>query len=179
MTCIVGVEMGDRVVMGGDIQGSSPMTKIVHTRAKVFTVGDLIFGYTTSYRFGQIIENFLPEPHVPADSDRYYEWLIGKLIPDIKGTLERHGWKDGGSCLIGVGGELWAMQDEFSVLRSVNGYNAVGSGEFNAMGALYALNRHTAITDDNVDAVIRTAIQAAAENGPYVGYEVVIKDNLK
>ena len=45
----------------------------------------------------------------------------------------------GGNCLIGVRDELWEMQDDFSLIRSVRGYAAIGSGSEYALAATEAL----------------------------------------
>jgi ATP-dependent protease HslVU (ClpYQ) peptidase subunit len=138
MTCIVGFEYADRVYIGGDLQGTGYNNKVVHHQPKVFVRNGVAFGYTTSYRFGQLLEHALPDPIVPDKVEEVYPWLIKVLVPAIKTVLKDNDYEGGGNCLIGVKGQLWELQNDYSVLRSVNGYAAVGSGYEYANGAMYA-----------------------------------------
>lgn len=175
MTCIVGIECNDRVFIAGDLQGTGGNNKIMHTQPKVFKKGGVAFGYTTSYRFGQILEHNLPDPVVPADDSEIYRWLISVLIPDIKKTLVDNGWTTGGTCLIGVKNQLWTMQDDFSVLRSVKGYDACGSGVEYAVGCMFTfLNINPNITEKNAIAALTEAVKTAGTFSPSVGTECSI-----
>ncbi len=57
MTCIVGVTDGTEVVLGGDSAGVSIETRQLEVRAnrKVFRRQDYVFGYSGSFRMGQIL----------------------------------------------------------------------------------------------------------------------------
>jgi ATP-dependent protease HslVU (ClpYQ) peptidase subunit len=175
MTCIVGLEHGGHVFIGGDIQGTGWNKKVVHTQPKVFSKAGVVFGYTTSYRFGQLIEQVLSDPVIPDDSGAVYRWLITVLVPDIKKMLKANEWEEGGSCLIGVKGQLWELQSDWSVLRSVNGYSSVGSGYEYAHGSLYtSLLDRTIKTDDEAISIVQNAIRAAGSFSPSVGCESVV-----
>lgn len=177
MTCIVGMEHGDTVFIGGDIQGTGWNNKVVHTQPKTFTKNGVIFGYTTSYRFGQLIEHMIIDPVVPHEENEVYRWLITVLVPNIKKTMKDADWDKGGNCLIGVKNQLWELQDDWSVLRTRNGYASVGSGYEYANGSLF-----TSVTsgrmlpgsrDDVVDA-LRMAVRAAGTFSPSVGETATI-----
>lgn len=175
MTCIVGAEYGNTVFLGGDIQGTGGNHKIIHTQPKVFNRNGVIFGYTTSYRFGQILEQNLQDPVVPQNKAEIYKWLCSVLIPDIRSTLKAHDYEGGGNCLIGVQNQLWEMQNDFSVLRSVKGYTACGSGFEYAMGSMNTYMEELGIhnAEDCVRA-IRRAIKTAGTFSPSVGTDSVI-----
>jgi ATP-dependent protease HslVU (ClpYQ) peptidase subunit len=177
MTCIVGVETTDSVYIGGDIQGTGWNSKVIHTQPKVFKKGGVVFGYTTSYRFGQLIEHSVPDPVVPEDDDQVYRWLVMTLIPSIKDTLKDAGWDEGGQCLIGIKNQLWELQGDWSVLRSTNGYKSVGSGTEYATGSLFTsfnggLYKRT--RKDDVVAAIELAIKSAGTFSPSVGEEATV-----
>ena len=88
MTCIVGIETETCVYVAGDLQGSSENMRADYYQSKVFAIGGVVIGYTTSYRFGQILEVHLSRPTVPPTSpEEVYRWLIKSLIPDIRGVL--------------------------------------------------------------------------------------------
>lgn len=175
MTCIVGLEYAGRVFIGGDIQGTGWNNKVIHTTPKVFTKAGVAFGYTTSYRFGQIIEHVLPDPVVPDDEGSIYKWLIAILIPSIKKAMKEGEFDKGGNCLIGVKSQLWEMQDDWSVLRSVKGYGAVGSGYEYAHGSMSTIMEITPpkmLLD--AESAIRLAIKTAGTFSPSVGSECTI-----
>jgi ATP-dependent protease HslVU (ClpYQ) peptidase subunit len=183
MTCIVGLEANGKVFLGGDIQGTGWNNKVVHTQPKVFNKKGVIFGYTTSYRFGQILEHGLQDPVIPEDETDIYRWLITTVVPDIRSALKAADYEGGGNCLIGVKGQLWELQNDFSVLRSVKGYGAVGSGYEYAMGSLFTQiamhgkvqNTETPILIDAVaTSILQTAIQAAGTYSPSVGTESTV-----
>jgi ATP-dependent protease HslVU (ClpYQ) peptidase subunit len=170
MTCIVGIEHNGKVLMGGDIQGTGWNNKVVHTQPKVFDKNGVIFGFTSSYRFGQVLEHGLPDPVVPEDPKQIYRWLITVLIPDIKDALKSFDHDKGGNALIGVKGQLWELQADFSVLRSTRGFAAVGSGAEYAMGSVFTnLLNGTPRTYEAAETIVKNAIIAAGTFSPSVG----------
>lgn len=162
--------------MGGDIQGTGWNNKVVHTQPKVFNKKGVLFGFTSSYRFGQILEHGLQDPVVPENPADVYRWLITVLVPDIKAALKDSDYEGGGNCLIGVRGQLWELQTDFSVLRSVKGYAAVGSGYEYALGSLTtSFNLLPAIPmPANYEAMVKQAIAVAGTFSPSVGTESTV-----
>ena len=160
------------------MQGTGWNNKIVHTQPKVFNKKGVVFGYTSSYRFGQVLEHMLADPVVPEDTDDIYRWLITVVVPDIKSALKESGYgkdSEGGNALIGVRGQLWELQPDYSVLRSVLGYNAVGSGEEYARASVFTTLKHhePKSLDDAIDTV-KLAIRAAGTFSPSVGTEATV-----
>jgi len=176
MTCIVGCEFDGKVYLGGDIQGTGWNNKVVHTQPKVFNKKGVIFGYTTSYRFGQLLEHSLPDPVVPENDTEIYRWLISVLVPAIKAVLKENDYEGGGNCLIGVKSQLWELQNDFSVLRSVKGYAAVGSGYEYATGAIHGRIGSLGKVMDRTEAIelVKLAIQAAGTYSPSVGTDSTV-----
>jgi ATP-dependent protease HslVU (ClpYQ) peptidase subunit len=175
MTCIVGMEFQDRVYIAGDIQGTGWNYKVVHTTPKVFSKCGVVFGYTTSYRFGQVLEHNLQDPVIPHGEAEIYRWLITVLIPDVRAVLKETGYEKGGNCLIGVKNQLWELQDDFSVLRSVTGYSAVGSGCEYALGSLFTSNAiETPGNADDVKQLLKRAIRTAGTFSPSVGTDSTV-----
>jgi len=171
----VGLEFDGQVVMAGDIQGTGWNSKVIHTQPKVFEKKGVLFGYTGSYRFGQLLEHGLKDPVVPEDAKEVYRWLITVLVPDIKNTLKMGGFENGGNCLIGVKGQLWELQPDFSVLRSTRGFAAVGSGAEYAMGSMFnSLMMVTPRTEESAATAVRNAIIAAGTFSPSVGTQAEV-----
>jgi len=174
MTCIIGIECENKVYLAGDVQGTGWNNKIVHTEPKVYKKNDVIFGYTTSYRFGQIIEHHIDVPLIPEDKSKIYQWICTQFIPNIRQTLTEHEYEGGGEMLFGVGNELWKLQEDFSVLRAACGYNAVGSGTEYAIGSIFTSVSSRQVNSDNVEDVLKLAIKAAGNYSPSVGIDCKI-----
>ncbi len=178
MTCIVGMEYNGNVLIGGDLQGTGWNHKIAHTQPKVFSKKGILFGYTSSYRFGQIIEHSLTDPVTPDDPIEIYRWLITVIVPDIREAIVKYGGgtaDKGGTALIGIKGQLWELQEDYSVLRSVDGCMSVGSGSAYALGALAAsLDISKPISKDECIAMIKRAIAIANMFCPTVGHDSTV-----
>lgn len=180
MTCIVGVEYKNTVLIGGDIQGTGRNNKIIHTHPKVFSRNGVVFGFTSSYRFGQLIEHTLEEPIIPDSIDDIYRWLTLVLVPKLQ-TSMKNGWYTdggtplGGNCLIGIKNQLWELQSDWSVIRSVKGYAAVGSGCEYAMGSMFAMmhDKPPKTRAEHIN-LVKIAIMAAGTFSPSVGTESTI-----
>lgn len=170
MTCIVGVEVGNKVVITGDVQGSGGNSKIFHTQPKVFEKSGIIFGYTTSYRFGQIIEHSIDKGFLPSSSEDVYPWLVKEFVPHCKKVLAESGYDGGGVCLIGIKGQLWRLEGNFAVLRSVKGFDAVGSGSEYALGAMDVYLSDSKYDDtESVIGMTSNVIKSVSYHCPTVG----------
>jgi ATP-dependent protease HslVU (ClpYQ) peptidase subunit len=182
------MEFGGKVLLAGDIQGTGGNNKIIHTQAKVFRRNGIVIGYTTSYRFGQLLEHVLPDPVPPKRDEEIYRWLVAILIPNIRKVMKEElglqadddgsGYKiPGGEALIGVHGQLWYLQDDFSVLRSVEGFSAVGSGYEYALGSIFtflSLHGKKKLTLRDAENALRLAVTTAGTYSPSVGTSSVI-----
>lgn len=177
MTVIVGMEHGDTVFIGGDIQGTGWNNKVIHTQPKVFSRAGVVFGFCGSYRFGQLIEHMVLDPVVPQEPGDIYRWLITVLVPSMRKTMKDADMEKGGNCLIGVKNQLWELQEDWSVLRSCNGYAAVGSGYEYANGSMFTTATSGLLRPGNRDDVVnalRMAVRAAGTFSPSVGETATI-----
>lgn len=183
MTCIVGLverdpKLGRRVWMGADsVAGDSNYYTVRLVTPKVFVKGDYIIGYTSSFRMGQILQyqTSLPKLDAPLvldpPRDRLHAFMIQKFVPAVAKAFETDGWlqkekdrKSGGQFLVGVGGELFEIEDDFAVLKHVDfDFSVVGSGMYFAQGAVYALR-----DSNNPRRRITTALDAAKNFNAYV-----------
>lgn len=166
MTCIVGIETQDgHVVIGGDRLGSNGWTGSNVTQAKIFKHSNMIFGYTSSFRFGQVVEVLFDDNrlHPPTDPDDTYHWLISCFVPALQAKLKEADTKMG-TMLFGINGQLWTLQEEGSVLRSANGYDSCGSGSLHANGAMafYSLNNPKPSNINEAEKILRDALKSAA-----------------
>lgn len=146
MTCIVGLATASGVVyMGGDSCASDGYMKYPIASPKVFRLGEILIGYTTSFRMGQIIQYHLTPPkHQKGETDE--EYIVTGLTEAVRLLLKDHGFstvynnaETAGAFLVGYHGALYKVGGEFQVLRPANGIHACGSGEQFALAAMYAL----------------------------------------
>lgn len=143
MTCIVGIEHKDGVLLAADSMSSDYTSADVASVAKLFRVGEYAFGFTSSWRMGDLLRYHLALPNAPAKD--LHRHLVTVAIPAIRTCLKEGGFatvnngvETGGSFLLAVCGKLFTIDTDFQVARSAHGYAAVGSGSKVALGALSA-----------------------------------------
>lgn len=142
MTCIVGIADGKKVWIGGDSAGTSGWQRTVRADSKVFVNGPMVFGFTTSFRMGQLLRHALviPKQH-EGDDDR---WLATEFVDAVRNCLKTGGFvktdsgvESGGSFLIGYHGRLYQIASDFQVGDPTDQYAATGCGDELALGNLY------------------------------------------
>ena len=182
MTCIVGIQHKGKVYIGGDSLGSnSSFQKVERSDAKVFIVGDMVLGFTSSFRMGQILQYVLEHPERPEGiSDMKY--LVAHWIPNLIETFADNGYRGskgdndhdelrtGGTFLLGYRGTLYTIEDDFQVGIPTDQYAAVGCGDDLATGAVFAA-RKLGIKDP--EKLITVGLEAAEKHsagvqGPFI-----------
>jgi len=173
MTAIVGLARGGSVHIGGDSAGVAGLSLAVRADTKVFRKGRYLFGFTTSFRMGQLIRYSLVLPAPKGDLDAF---MATAFIDALRGCLKDGGWarkdserEEGGTFLVGVRGRLYTIYDDYQVAKAADGFAAVGCGDQIALGALYA----TAGTGMRPRARLKVALRAAERfsagvRGPFV-----------
>lgn len=174
MTCIVGIEHKDGVTIGVDSLSSDGLSKNVRANGKLFLNGACLFGFTSSWRMGQLLQYGLRLDVGPPRGDELDGWMCTTFVDKVRATLKAGGFatmKDsaeaGGTFMVGLRGRLYTVYDDYQVSRSAEGYDAVGSGARVALGALHA----TAALGGVLDPWQRcnAALEAAAQHTTSVG----------
>lgn len=112
----------------------------------------LAFGFTTSWRYGQLlghgVHDELPPSKVclPAIArDGAHEWIVRTLVPAMRKVLKDGGYatrkdehEEGGTAVVAVRDTVVRVQDDYAVLESRAGYIACGSGQDDAIVAARA-----------------------------------------
>lgn len=144
MTCIAGFVEGDTVWVGGDSASVGGYDLMVRADQKVFRNGPMIFGFTSSFRMGQLLRYALSIPHHHADVDAQ-KFMVTTFMDAVRECLKSHGFarkqndvETGGTFLVGYRGQLFRIDDDYQVGLPANGYAAVGCGDQIAHGALFA-----------------------------------------
>jgi hypothetical protein len=168
MTCIVGIEHENGVIIGGDSAGVAGWTTTMRADEKVFRVGDYIMGNCGSPRMAQLLRYVLDvrTPHGAdlVDMDRF---MATVFVDACRKAFKDGGVvtvKDGcetcpGSFLVGICGRLYNIQADFQFSRSQRGHQSVGCGDEIALGSLHT----TAQYDIDPEMRVTLALEAAAE----------------
>lgn len=176
MTCIVGLKHKGKVYIGGDSLGSNTaLQKVVRADEKVFKKNDMIFGFTSSFRMGQILRySFYPPARTENIDDMQY--LVGNFIPALITCYSEHGFLSkshdrnvGGIFLLGYRQELYKIESDFQVGIPVLNYDSCGCGDDLALGCLFATEGKPPLTR------IKLALDAAAAHSAGVAppYKIV------
>ena len=167
MTCIVGVEHDGRVWIGADAAGVAGYSITARADLKCWSSGPWAFGFTSSFRMGQILRyGFTPPAVATWDIDRY---MAIEFVNALRTSLDEHGWKrtesgrdEGGVFLAAYRDRLYRVDADFQIGRSHDGYAAVGAGDGLALGSLFA----TVGTDP--EQRVLSALRAAAHHSAAV-----------
>ena len=172
MTCIVGFIEGDDIWMGGDSAAASGWSLTVRADQKVFRNDSMLFGFTTSFRMGQLLRFALKIPdHDPRLEIEKY--MTTCFIDAVRECLKAHGWaskekesEQGGSFLVGYKGKLFRVDGDYQVGIPADGYDAVGCGGDIARGALFATPHLSGLS--RADMALRAAERCSAGvRGPF------------
>jgi hypothetical protein len=147
MTCIVGLidRVGDKVYIGGDSAGVSGLSISLRKDPKVFKRGEFIFGFTSSFRMGQLLMtgDLIERSQKKDESD--YSYLLKEFIPGIRKLFKKGGYsliesneESGGTFLLGYKKSLYIIEDDFQVGEHYDDYICCGCGQDYAYGSLYA-----------------------------------------
>lgn len=146
MTCIVGYVEQQTVFLGGDSAATDGADhQVLLTTPKVFRVGEVLFGCTGDIRMMNLLRHSLDIPLMKDDLDRYMNIdFVNAIRTCFKegGYAERRDEREhGGTFLVGLRGRLFCLDEDYQISEMQHPYNAIGSGERQAMGALYAVQQ--------------------------------------
>lgn len=141
MTCIVGVTTRDGgVVMGGDSAGVSNYHLTVRGDPKVFARGDVVIGYTTSFRMGQLLKD-KTDDRVLSRARRPIE-----IVDHVREVLRAGGWLEkekereaSGVFMVGWRGRILKFHADLQYGWRREWFDATGCGEPYALGYLRAM----------------------------------------
>lgn len=145
MTCVVGLVQDGLVHLGADSAGVAGLSLTVRSDEKVFSNGEFVFGFTSSFRMGQLLRYSLVPPAPTSELPRF---MATTFIDAVRTCLKDGGYATktseqewGGNFLVGVRGTLFEVGCDYQVGEPVEGFAAVGCGFNIALGALYATKR--------------------------------------
>ncbi len=129
--------------MGGDSASSGENELMLIQSSKVNKVGPYLIGGCGSGRAMNLVQYKATLPKNPPKKN-LEQFIVNSVIPAIQESFKDEPRDDGGELsmdfgfLIGVQGQLYIIQCDFTVDRCIDGYYAEGSGKQPALGVLYA-----------------------------------------
>ena len=173
MTCIVAIK-GDKFVhIGADSAGVSHQTVMPRADEKCFTVGDFIFGFTTSFRMGQLLRYSFTPPSPESDDD-IHRFMCTDFIDRLRECLKTGGYatkdkeqEEGGTFLVGYKNHLFEIDDDYQVGKHLVGYAAIGSGRDFALGSLNTSRNSSDISERLSDALSAAALHCSTVARPF------------
>lgn len=162
MTCIAAIKAGRMVYVGADSAGVANLNLTIRADDKVFYNGDFLFGFTSSFRMGQLLRYDFKPPANHCNDDE--EYMVTQFVKSVRKCLRDGGFskeKDkvekGGTFIVAYRGEIYVIEDDFQVGRSTDNFAAVGCGSNYAKGVMWQLQRSRI----NPRQKIKAALQAA------------------
>lgn len=149
MTTIIGIEYDDKSVIIADSRVTGDDGRIYShpVMRKIAQRGALLIAGAGEVAPCDIAQNvWVPPTFTQKDKKDAYRYLVTKAMPSLRKCLTENGYnfeedkKDGMrfQFLISVGGELFDIDEELTVIKSNDNLYAIGSGGAYALGALYA-----------------------------------------
>jgi hypothetical protein len=143
VTCIVGLADGGDIWIGGDSAGVAGLDLVVRADQKVFRNGEFLFGFTSSFRMGNLLRFKLSLPRRYPGTD-VYEFMVTSFVDAVRDCLKAGGFarkdnevESGGAFLVGYAGQLFEIGSDYQVGQNVDGFAALGCGAPVALGALF------------------------------------------
>ncbi len=147
MTCIVGIidKKTQSMILGGDACGSNGYSYSIRKDSKIFKKGNILMGFTSSFRMGNILRYKLEIPSHPK-SMGIFRYMNTLFIDAVKKVLKEDAYarvdkntERGGTFLVAFKGRLFCIYDDYQVSERVDTINACGSGELVALGTMSTL----------------------------------------
>ncbi len=151
MTVIVGIECKGAVVIGADSACSDTMTELPLKGTKLarikayHPIDNQIAGGCGSIRGLQVLQHSFETPARKQDQS-LEGWLATEYMVVLRDAYKKAGVltvkdevAEGHNFLLGIGGRLFEVMDDFGFMRSHHGYLATGFGWQVALGALDVL----------------------------------------
>lgn len=146
MTCIAAYkDLNGDIYMGGDSIGVAGTTYVTIREPKVFRRKNMVFGFTSSFRMGQILQYDFEVPSHRTEM-KTSEYLVSVFIPRLIAKFEEAKWArvsdnqiEGGTFLVGYDQKLYKVHEDFQILETMDHYNSCGCGDDFARGAFWTL----------------------------------------
>lgn len=145
MTAIVGLIGDGQIYMGADSAGTDGwLRQVSRADKKVFKRKGMLFGFTSSFRMGQLLQYKLDIPLHDPDKDTF-AYMVENFVEAVRTCLKAGGYarkdnekEEAGTFLVGYKERLFRVDSDYQVGESTGNYDTCGCGSELALGSLYA-----------------------------------------
>jgi len=156
MTCIVGIERDGILWIGADSAAFKDDEINIRTDPKVWRAGEFLYGFSGSFRVGQVLRWGFKPPRNTRGTDM--EYMVMDFVDDLKDFLSDKGLLVRGDSfdsydaeiVIGFRSRFYVIESDFNVSAKADPYIASGSGAHYALGALYALFEQESLSPEQI-----------------------------
>lgn len=145
MTCIVSLVEDNVIHMAGDSAGVDTNRLLSFRRddPKVFLNGNFIFGFTSSFRMGNLLQYKLECPKQPHGMDDM-KFMVCLFVESVRKCFKENGFgsaENGGTFIVGYNGKLYTIYGDYQVACHNENYCSVGCGSEFALGSMYTTDK--------------------------------------
>lgn len=133
--------------MGADSAGVGGYSRANRMDPKIYRVGSMLIGFTTSFRMGQLLGYSLTLPRHHADV-LVENYMATSFINAVRDCLKAGGWAEkekeqekGGTFIVAYRSRIFEVQSDYQVGENAEPYSAVGCGSELALGSLHTSSR--------------------------------------
>jgi ATP-dependent protease HslVU (ClpYQ) peptidase subunit len=172
MTCCAAIIDNDGSIwVGADSAAtSSEIKRLYNHPKKVFINSDFIFGFSGSFRPGQLLQYKFDPPSKPKNMD-IYEFINTIFIDALKECFAENDYNINdlekklldNDFLIGYKSRVFVINNDYHISEMLTNYAAIGSGAETALGSLYSTRKW----DDCEERLIE-ALEASTYYNPSV-----------
>lgn len=163
MTCIAAIQEKGIVYIGGDSAGVDGYNLILRADEKVWKNKEIVCGFTSSFRMGQLLRYTLQIPQQP-DNQSDTDFMSTTFIGVVRECLKIGGFakvKDnvetGGTFIVGYKGNIYHIEDDFQVGRPIDNFAATGCGSSYALGVLWEMRNKKVSPVDKITSALLAA----------------------
>ena len=175
MTCIAGyIEQNGDIYMGGDSIGIIGSDYLISKDPKVFIRRNMIFGFTSSFRMGDILKYDFDIPdHDPKISTN--EYLTSIFLVDLLERYEERKFLQitdnvamSGIFLLGYDKRLFRVESDFCIIEDVKNYAAAGCGQDFTKAILYSLEDSGLTAEEKITKSMIAAAEFSMVKEPFL-----------
>jgi ATP-dependent protease HslVU (ClpYQ) peptidase subunit len=144
MTVIIALKKDNKIYLGADSALVDNWTVTQTKQPKIFKLGEFLIGVAGYPRTAQLIQyQLMIKPQTEHQSD--FSYLCTDFVNSVKSLLVDNdnvknldGSKqiDESDLLFGYRNNIYAMDTNFQIIQTTDSYNAIGSGQEIALGAM-------------------------------------------
>lgn len=150
MTCVVAVKTAGGVIVAADSAAiDSDGSLSLRADKKIFKPqSDIVIGFTSSFRMGQVLQYSSKLPAPPADDSQLLRYMIAEFVPAARASLKEAGYatvsenvEQGGTFIVAIRSSVFCVYDDYQIEQPSSAYACVGCGASYALGSLHSTEK--------------------------------------